>query len=75
MSYVNPIICDNASLTFEDILKLLYTDGYLKTYGELESDWIELSLGVCLWRIGINNDGNFSIDNYSGGTWNNYHEV
>ncbi|MCJ7496900.1 MAG: hypothetical protein MUO78_02015 [candidate division Zixibacteria bacterium] len=35
MSYINPITCENAWLSFEDILRLLYKDGYLGAYGNV----------------------------------------
>jgi hypothetical protein len=35
MSYISPITCENTWLSFEDILRLLYKDGYLGTYGDI----------------------------------------
>ncbi len=35
MSYVNPFNCDNAWISFEDILRKVYVDGYIRTYGDI----------------------------------------
>jgi hypothetical protein len=52
MSYINPITCENAWLSFEDILRLLYKDGYLGTYGDVGNTYRTLLYtdGSVTWR-------------------------
>lgn len=77
MSYTNPITCENAWLSFEDILRLLYKDGYLGTYGDVGGvgESIELQDAFELWRISIDSGGDFNIDNWDGSQWVNVYEV
>jgi hypothetical protein len=77
MSYTNPITCENAWLSFEDILRLLYKNGYLGTYGDVGAtgESIELQDAFELWRISIDSGGDFNIDNWDGSQWVNVYEV
>jgi hypothetical protein len=78
MSYTNPITCENAWLSFEDILRLLYKNGYLGTYGDVGGVvnmfspiditglkvWIDANADITLSGIDVTQWNNLAMANH-----------